>query len=148
MMFWRPFYLEKKEMQKKLKDGDKYNLNEQDFTDLVAFATSPAGELFFAGVFDGAIPLIQYAGEEATVVFGKLTGEEDESFQLAESMKIEPKRLLAVHQVTNYSPRDVLRGLWFELKQLHPHALFKIKVPKSVVTKRFDLGADAPDTLS
>lgn len=133
----------------RLPEGTKVNLDAQDYTGLVALATSPAGELFFAGVMSGAIPLLQYAGEGRTVCIGIRAAEDDREIHLTRAVAVEPKRLLAVHQATNYSPRDCLRGLWFELTQLQPDMLSNLSVPAQGITRTFDLaGDDVPDVLS
>lgn len=135
--------------KRKFTEGQTVNLNVQDYDGLVALATSPAGELFFAGVMDGAIPLVQYAGEGPTVYIGVRAAGEDGGVHLSRAIAIEPKRLLAVHEATNYSPRDCLRGLWFELTQLQPDMLSNLSVPAHVVTRTFDLAGDGvPDIFA
>lgn len=123
--------------------GQIVNLGKQDFAGLVALATLPAGEMFFAGVFDGAIPEVQYAGEGPSVYIGVVESENDEEILLLHALLIEPRRLRDIQTATNYCPRDCMRGLWFDLKTLDPSQLTRIAVSKMFVTRRFRLDTNA-----
>jgi len=120
------------------------HLNEQDYTGVEAIATSTGGELFFAAVFDGVIPELSYQSERNGLFIGKVVAENDQEIRLALAIELAPKNLREVHFRTNYSPRDCLRGIWFEVKTLRPHLFKTIMVPKAKVTRRFRLDASTP----
>lgn len=115
----------------------RVNLNEQDYTGVTALATDAGGELFFAGVFDGAVPEMQYH-DEPTIAVGKIVQEEGGNIKI-EAMMISPKRMRDVQRATNYSPLDCLRGLWFEVSTMAPHLLGQVVVKSQDVRQRMAL---------
>lgn len=128
--------------------GPIVNLNEQDYTDVVAFATSFTGEFFFAAMFDGVVPPArQRAGKEDVVYIGRLMRETKDEIFLVNAITVDPLRLLKIHRATSYCPRDCLRGLWMDLMENARDRLEQLTVRKKNVTRRFALGQDAPETL-
>ncbi len=117
------------------------SLYDQDYTGVAAFATDAGGELFFAGVFDGAVPMTQYHSH-STIFVGKVVEETDKSIRLEEAIAISPQQMLNVHRATNYSPLDCLRGLWFELKTLQPETFGSLEVRTGTIKKRTELVVD------
>ena len=114
------------------------NLYEQDYTGVAALAMDAGGELFFAGVFDGAIPETQYH-DEPTIAVGRIVKEDDGCIQMEKAIMISPKQMRDAHRATNYSPMDCLRGLWFEASTIAPNLLGKVEVKSQDVRQRMAL---------
>lgn len=125
--------------KKPFKEGEKFNLYEQDFTGLVALTTSEAGRLFFGAVFDGVIPGMMYDSTGESVYVGRLRSEDEAYLYLERAFGIKPQQLRQGHLATNYSPLDCLRGLWFDVVNLAPETLKSIVVKKDRVLERMDL---------
>ncbi len=109
-------------MADKLNKESTVNIYEQDFRDIRAYATSLAGQVFFEGIECGAIfdAAGDYIEKKATVYIGKLKEEKNNVIALSEAIAISPVKLKNIQRVTNYSPLDCLRALYFELRELTP----------------------------
>lgn len=122
-----------------MREGETINLYKQDYSNVVAFATSPAAEMFFGAVLSGIIPRMLYDAEADPIYIGKVKAETDDEIHLEEAVSPTPKQLLQVHEAFNYSPLDCMRGLWFEAKTLRPDLLQRVTVKKNTVRQRMDL---------
>jgi hypothetical protein len=112
-------------MARQLQEGDTVNIYEQDFTDVKAYATTLAGQVFFGNVEGGAV--LQAAGayseEDPTVYIGKLKSEEEGVIELSDALVLSPVQLKNGQRATNYSALDCLRALYNDVRTLAPEHL-------------------------
>ncbi|MEK6845117.1 MAG: hypothetical protein AABY26_00040 [Nanoarchaeota archaeon] len=105
--------------------GDKVNIYQQDFTNVRAYATTLAGQVFFENIEGGAVlhAAGAYSEEEQTVYLGKLSSEKDGIIELSDALIISPMQLRGAQEVTNYSGLDTLRALYHDVRVLAPEIL-------------------------
>ena len=105
--------------------GDKVNIYQQDFTNVRAYATTLAGQVFFENIEGGAVlhAAGAYSEEEQTVYLGKLSSEKDGIIELSDALVISPVQLQNAQEATNYSALDTLRSLYHDVKVLAPELL-------------------------
>lgn len=102
--------------------GDKVNIYQQDFTNVRAYATTLAGQIFFENIEGGAVlqAVGAYTEEEQTVYLGKLKSEKDGIIELSDALVISPVQLKRGQEATNYSALDTLRALYRDVQVLAP----------------------------
>ena len=112
-------------MARRLQEGDTVNIYNQNFTDVRAYATTLAGQVFFGNVEGGVV--LQAAGayseENPTVYIGKLKSEKDGIIELSDALVISLVQLKNGQRATNYSALDCLRALYHDVRTLAPEHL-------------------------
>ena len=122
-------------------EGETYNLYEQDFADVFAYATTLAGKLFFENVQGGAVwkAAGAYTEEKPTIAIGKFIAEQNGRIELSDALTASPVQMRKGQAATDYSALDCLRALYFEVRELSPTNFASIVLPREKVVHELSL---------
>lgn len=128
-------------MTRQARKGDTVNLYKQDFSEIRAYATTLAGQVFFGNVEGGAILQASgaYSEEDPTVYLGRFQLERDGVIELSDALVLSPVQLKNAQRTTNYSALDVLRGLYNDVRTLVPDHLSPQRFRRKDVKEELDL---------
>ena len=122
-------------MTRQHQEGDIVNIYEQDFTNVRAYATTLAGQVFFGNVEGGVVLQATgaYSEENPTIYIGKLKSEKDGVIELSNALVLSPVQLKNGQRATNYSALDCLRALYNDVRTLAPEHLSAQKLGREQV---------------